>query len=118
MGVNDILAIFEKSSEDRVSPFFWEADILLSLVTSEELSYKVNPLRRTEVPAKNLFSFHSEDGGKVCSGLADLSCVFLNRARGNMRQGPWRHKISYAWSWARMQELLRGWVGIQIVTQA
>lgn len=57
-------------------------------MTSEELSYKVNPLRRTEVRAKNLFSFHSEDGGKVCSGLADLSCVFLNRARGNMRQGP------------------------------
>lgn len=91
-------------------------DILLSLVTGAELHCKVNPLRRTEVPAKKIVFLSFWRWREGCSGLADLSCVFLNRARGNMRQGPWRYSLCLVL--ARMQELLSGWVGIQTVTQA
>lgn len=52
MGVNVFLEIFEKSSEDSQPLLLGGKDILLSLVTSAELSYKVNPLRTTEVSAK------------------------------------------------------------------
>lgn len=86
---------------------------MLSLVPNAKLSCKMNPLKRTEVPARYLLSFHFSDEVNVIRDLADLSCVFLNRARGNVRQGPWRYKIL-----TMMRELLTGWGGIQIVTQA
>lgn len=52
-------------------------DILLSLVTSAELHCKVNPLRRTEVPAKKIcFPFILKMEGRCVVALLTYHVSF------------------------------------------